>query len=100
MWTDEERATVPRQYNCEILFHNAKNEDLMNPDLPSDAYIVSYNGEDGVINDLCRSSKQSNIFDLYYDKIGNNIRKIDYGYGRLNPRLWGLPVADKASKQQ
>lgn len=100
MWTDEERRTVPRQYNCEILYHNASSEDILNPDLPSDAYIVEYNTEDGAIVDLCRSTKRSNVFDLYYDKVGNNIRRIDYGYGRMNPRLWGLPVPEKQRRKQ
>lgn len=98
MWTEEEQQTLPRQYNCEILFHNVKKEEIENPDLPSDTYIVEYDTEKGKIIDLCRSLKSSNIFDLYYDKWGNNIRRIEYGYGRLNPRLWALPVPEKTRR--
>jgi hypothetical protein len=99
MWTEEEKKSVPSQYNCELLFHNANDEQLKNPELPSDAYIVEYNTDSGSFIDLCRSSKMSNIFDLYYDKVGNNIRRIDFGYGRMNPRLWGLPVVEKKRRK-
>lgn len=100
MWTEEERKSVPPQYNCELLFHNANEEQLRNPELPSDAYIVEYGNETEKFIDLCRSSKMSNIFDLYYDKVGNNIRRIDFGYGRTNPRLWGLPAPEQKRRKR
>lgn len=100
IWSEEEKKTLPVQYNCELLFHNVSKEQIENPDLPSDAYIVEYITEKGEHVDLCRSSKMANIFDLYYDKIGNNIRKIDFGYGRVNPKLWGYPSPEKKRRKK
>jgi hypothetical protein len=91
MWTEEEKLNIPIQYNCELLFHKVNEDQIKNPDLPSDAYVVQVESDNESFYDLCRSSKMSNIFDLYYDKFGNNIRKIDFAYGRLNPRVWGMP---------
>lgn len=101
IWSEDERKTLPKQYNCELLFHNAEESQIMSLDLPSDAYIVEYTTDKGEFKDLCRSSKMSNIFDLYYDKIGtNNIRKIDFGYGRVNPKLWGYAAPEKKRRKQ
>lgn len=90
-WTEEEKLNIPRQYNCQILSHKVTDDQIKDPELPSDAYVVHVEGDDGTFYDLCRSSKMANVFDLYYDKFGNNIRKIDFAYGRQNPRLWGMP---------
>jgi len=29
---------------------------------------------------------------MYWDKIRSNLNKIDWGYGRINPKLWGYQV--------
>jgi hypothetical protein len=100
IWSEDEKKTLPIQYNCELLFHNAEEAQIKSLSLPSDAYIVEYTTEKGDHVDLCRSSKMSNIFDLYYDKIGNNIRKIDFGYGRVNPKLWGYSAPEKKRRKQ
>jgi hypothetical protein len=99
-WTDDEKLNIPRQYNCQLLYHNVTEDQIKNPELPSDAYVVQVVGEEESFYDLCRSSKMSNVFDLYYDKFGNNIRKIDFAYGRQNPRLWGYeaPQQKRARK--
>lgn len=99
IWTSEEMTTIPENYNCEMLSHNVNQEQLMNVNLPTDTYYIEYNTEEGVIIDLCRSAKMSNIFDMYYDKFGNNIRKIDFAYGRKNPKMWGYtPPVEKKRK--
>lgn len=95
IWTSEEME----MYNCEMLSHNVSKEQVMNPELPTDTYFIEYNTDDGPVIDLCRSTKMANIFDMYYDKIGNNIRKIDFAYGRKNPKLWGYnPPVKKERK--
>jgi len=88
-WTQEEKTNLAKRYGCEILLVNSTPAEIKDPSFPSDAYIVEYvvNGE--LRKDLCRGKKVS-IFDLYYDKFGkDSIQKIDFGYGRVNPRLWG-----------
>ena len=99
-WNTAELNTVPKQYNCELLFHKATDEQLKDSELPSDTYIVQYNVDNETIYDLCRSAKMTNVFDLYYDRFGNNIRKIEFGYGRKNPKLWGYIVPEQKKRRK
>ena len=41
----------------------------------------------------------SNIFDMYYDRYGN-VKKIDYGYGTVNPNQWGYKKPEKKKKRK
>jgi len=40
------------------------------------------------------------LFDLYYDMYGKNaVQKIDFGFGSVNPKLWGVkPKKEKKRK--
>ena len=49
--------------------------------------------------DVTRSSKQVNIFDMYYDKYGN-VQKIEYGHGSVNPSQWGYKPATKKKRRK
>ena len=43
---------------------------------------------------------RTRIFDMYYDKYGPGaVQKIDFGYGRTNPKLWGYKQPDKKKKR-
>jgi hypothetical protein len=49
--------------------------------------------------DLVRGSR-ARIFDLYYDKYGPGVvQKIDFGYGRTNPKLWGYKQPEKKKRK-
>lgn len=93
-WTTEERKNIPPRYGCSILIQNAGIEQLKDPSWPLDAYIVEYVINDEFIMDLCRGSK-TKIFDLYYDKFGpNSLKNIRWGYGKVNPKLWGYKTSE------
>lgn len=98
-WTPEEKKEIPSQYGCELLLERTNLEQLKNPSLPSDAYIVTYLVENEICMDLCRGTKIK-IFDLYYDKFGpGSIQKIDWGYGRTNPKMWGYQKPEKKKRK-
>jgi len=88
-WSSEEKETFGAPYSCEILFTNVTDKSLDNSSLPSDSYLVYYRDKEGNKKDICRASKMVNIFDLYYDRFGSNIKFIDYTKGRMNPKIWG-----------
>lgn len=88
-WTAQERETLRSRYGCEILKHNCTLEEAKATDVPKDAYIVTYVSNGKVCYDLTRAGKRVNIFDMYYDGMGDVIRSIDWGYGKINPKLWG-----------
>jgi hypothetical protein len=49
--------------------------------------------------DLVRGSRVK-IFDMYYDKYGpGSVKKIDFGYGRTNPKLWGIKQPEKRKRK-
>jgi hypothetical protein len=97
-WTKEEKELSKSLYGCEILYEKCNDIELKNTELPSDAYIVSYYQNQNLFHDLVRGKKVK-IFDMYWDKIRSNLNKIDWGYGRINPKLWGYQ-APKSKKRK
>jgi hypothetical protein len=98
-WTQQEKKELPTQYGCELLFERATLEQVKDKSLPSDAYIIIYEVDGNSYMDLCRGTKVK-IFDLYYDKFGpGSVKKIDFGYGRTNPKLWGYKQPEKKKKR-
>jgi len=98
-WTPEEKNNLISNYGCELLVENATSEQIKDTSLPNDTYQVHYrvNGQNFV--DLCRGTRVR-IFDLYYDKFGKgSVFKIDFGYGRVNPRVWGYKQPEKKKRK-
>jgi hypothetical protein len=91
---------LPHEYGCEIVLENTSIEKAKDSSLPSDAYLIWYivDGEERV--DLTRTPKRVNLFDMYYDKYGPGaVQKIDFGYGRVNPKLWGYKQPEKKKRK-
>lgn len=98
-WTPEEKKETSSRYGCEILFERATLAQVKDPSLPSDAYLIFYRIENQTYMDLCRG-KRVKVFDLYYDKFGpGSVQKIDFGYGRVSPRVWGYKTPDGKKKK-
>ncbi len=98
-WTPEEKINLPPRYGCEILVENACPQQQKETSFPSDAYLVYYNVDNKNYVDLCRGSRVK-IFDLYYDKFGPGaVTKIDWGYGRVNPKIWGYKKTEKKKRK-
>ena len=90
----------PLKYGCEIILEKTTMEKVQDKSFPTDARIVKYveNGVEYI--DLTRGKKMVNIFDMYYDKYGKgSVQRIEFGYGTVNPKLWGVkPKKDKKKK--
>ena len=94
----EERTILPGSYGCDILLQDTTLDKVKDPSFPNDAYLIWYNNEGTERLDLVRGSRVR-IFDMYYDKYGPGvIQKIDFGYGRTNPKLWGYKQPEKKKK--
>tara|TARA_Y100000401_G_scaffold114195_1_gene115911 strand:- start:5 stop:343 length:339 start_codon:yes stop_codon:yes gene_type:complete len=90
----------PSDYSCQILLEKTTLDIANDKTFPNDARLVWY-VVDGVEHiDLTRCSKTSKLFDMYYDKYGKGaVQKIDFGYGTMNPKLWGQkPKKEKKRK--
>ena len=97
----EDKMILPSMYGCEILLEKTAIETTKDPSFPSDAYLIWYivDGEEYI--DLCRTAKKVSLFDMYYDKYGpGSVQKIDFGYGRVNPKLWGYKAPEAKKKRK
>jgi hypothetical protein len=94
----DERTILPSSYGCDILLENTSVEKAKDSSFPNDAYLIWYNIDGKEHVDLVRGTR-SRIFDMYYDKYGPGVvKKIDFGYGRTNPKLWGYKQPEKKKK--
>ena len=90
----------PSDYSCQILQEKTTLEAANDKSLPNDARLIWY-VEDGVeYVDLTRCKKTVQLFDMYYDKYGPGaVKKIDFGFGQVNPKLWGYKKPDDKKKK-
>ena len=100
----EEKSTYKNisasEYGCEILLEKTTLERANDKSYPSDAYLIWYKVDGETYIDLCRTTKRVTLFDLYYDKYGpGSVQRIDFGYGRVNPKLWGYKAPEKKKKR-
>jgi hypothetical protein len=96
----KEKKVLPHEYGCEILLEKTAIEKTKDASFPSDAYLVWYVVDGKECIDLCRAAKKVSLFDMYYDKYGpGSVQKIDFGYGRVNPKLWGYKAPEKKKRK-
>lgn len=97
-WTSVEKETCKSRYGCDILIENGSYADVCTKDAPNDAYIVKYVVDDNICYDLTRGTRVR-LFDMYWDKFRGNLKHIDFGYGRVNPKLWGYKSPEKKKRK-
>ena len=97
----EEVKFDPSEYSCEIILEKTTKDKAQDRKFPSDAFNVTYvvDGEERL--DVTRSGKQSNVFDMYYDRYGKDVlKRIDWGYGTVNPSTWGYKSPEKKKRRK
>ena len=91
---------LPHEYGCEILLEKTTIERAKDSSFPNDAYLIWYVFDGKEYVDLTRCGKRVNLFDMYYDKYGpGSVKKIDFGYGRTNPKMWGYQKTEKKKRK-
>ena len=90
----------PSDYSCQILQEKTTLEAANDKSLPNDARLIYYI-VDGVQHiDLTRCKKTVQLFDMYYDKYGPGaVQRIEFGYGQVNPKLWGYKKPDDKKRK-
>ena len=97
----EEDKIKPSDNSCEVLLEKTTRDKAEDKKFPSDAYIVRYMCEGAECIDLTRSGKQSNVFDMYYDRYGKDALKgIEWGYGTVNPSMYGFKKPEKKARKK
>ena len=88
----------PLKYNCQVLLEKSTLEECNDSSFPTSAYIISYEVDGKDYIDLV-VGKKSNIFDMYYDTYGPGVvKKISFGYGKVDPKMWGYKPKEKKRK--
>ena len=95
----DEKNILPCNYGCDIILQNTTLDKVKDPSFPNDAYLIWYSADGIEKMDLVRGSRVR-IFDMYYDKYGPGVvKKIDFGYGRTNPKLWGYKQSNNKKRK-
>jgi hypothetical protein len=98
--SENQKLVLPHEYGCEILLEKTTLGKAKDSSFPNDAYLIWYINDGQECIDLTRAAKRVNLFDMYYDKYGPGaVQKIDFGYGRVNPKLWGYKQPEKKKKR-
>ena len=99
IWSKREKDASKEIYGCEIIIENGSKQDLQTREAPTDSLIVTYEFNGEMHQDLTRGTRVS-IFDMYYDKFKNGLKKIDYGFGTIKPNLWGYQAQGPKKKKR
>lgn len=95
----QENNILPSRYGCEIILEKTTLEQAKNSSFPSDAVLITYVVDGETYLDLTRGTRVR-IFDMYHDTYGlGALKKINFGYGKLNPKLWGYQKPEKKSRR-
>ena len=90
----------PSDYSCQILQEKTTLEAANDKSLPNDARLIWYVADGVEYIDLTRCKKTVQLFDMYYDKYGPGaVQRIEFGYGQVNPKLWGYKKPDDKKKK-
>ena len=95
-----ESSIKASDYSCIILLERTTEEKAQDKSFPTDAYMVRYVVDGTQHLDVTRCYKMVNIFDMYYDKYGKELKRIEWGYGTINPSQWGYKQAEKKKKRK
>ena len=98
-WTTSEKENSKQKYGVEIMIANGTWEQVNTKECHNDARIVTYVVDGETRYDLTRSQKAVSIFDMYWDKFRDGIKKIDYGQGMYNPKLWGAKAPETKKRK-
>ena len=89
----------PSDYGCQILLEKTTLDAANDKTFPNDARLVWYIVDGTEYIDLTRCGKVVKMFDMYYDRYGpGSVQKIDFGFGTVNPKLWGLKKKESKKK--
>ena len=97
--TKDEKDRAKENYSCEILISNGTFEQVNSREFPTDACIIQYTIDNTNCYDLARGTRVK-LFDMYYDKIKQGLKTIDYGKGTISPKLWGYSSPQNNGKKK
>ncbi len=82
-----------------ILYENCQLKDASDTSLPYTSYLVEYVKDGKVQYDVSVGDKKSELFDYYWDKYKQDLKKIDNTGGLVNPNRWDISMLKKPERK-
>ena len=82
-----------------ILYENCQPKDALDKTLPYTAYLVEYIKDGKPHYDVSLGDKQAEVFDYYWDKYKQDLKKIDSTGGLVNPNRWDTSMLKKPERK-
>ncbi len=82
-----------------ILYENCQAKDAGDTSLPYTSYLVEYVKDGKVQYDVSVGDKKSELFDYYWDKYKQDLKKIDNTGGLVNPNRWDISMLKKPERK-
>ena len=82
-----------------ILYENCQPKDALDKTLPYTAYLVEYVKDGKPHYDVSLGDKQAEVFDYYWDKYKQDLKKIDNTGGLVNPNRWDISMLRKPERK-
>lgn len=84
---------------CQIYAENCNKSAAKDKSLPTNSYVVTYLNEGNVQYDIVICHKRADVFDMYWDKYREQLKKIEWTEGRVNAKLWGYKSKESKKKK-
>ena len=82
-----------------ILYENCQPKDALDKSLPYTSYLVEYIKDGKPHYDVSLGDKQAEVFDYYWDKYKQDLKKIDNTGGLVNPNRWDTSMLRKPERK-
>ena len=82
-----------------ILYENCQPKDALDKTLPYTSYLVEYIKDGKPHYDVSLGDKQAEVFDYYWDKYKQDLKKIDSTGGLINPNRWDMSMLKKPERK-
>ena len=82
-----------------ILYENCQPKDALDKTLPYTSYLVEYLKDGKPHYDVSLGDKQAEVFDYYWDKYKQDLKKIDNTGGLVNPNRWDTSMLKKPERK-
>ena len=83
-----------------ILYENCQPKDALDKTLPYTSYLVEYIKDGKTKYDVSLGDKQAEVFDYYWDKYKQDLKKIDSTGGLVNPNRWDTSMLRSLNKPE
>lgn len=94
-----EQITAIEGYGLRILSQACPFGESKDKSLPNNTYVITCQRGEDTWHDIVMGNR-SDIFDAYYDLLGNVVKRIEWTAGRVNPRLWQDPRDPKKKSKK